>query len=213
MPALALHKNDRVGLSILREMPEAALSSFLLAIEKASHAIPDIPGIASASVAQAKEVLDTMYGIRAYHEVPLEQFVDDICESLREHKELEPSDEAAFRERLTRLLAVTALSVAAKAAILQQEHERNFCSIRIITDARPVYANGASGSPSAMLITHTMKLSYHEGAGGPINDIYLSFGTEDIEEIRAAFVRAEEKAKSLRDVFTGAQIKFIGYQE
>lgn len=209
MPALAIPKNDRQGLAMLRELPEAALSSFLVAIETSPQSIPSIPGVDAKDIAQAKEALDTMYGIRAYHDVPLGQFVDDVSESLRDHKELDPIDEPHFRERLTRLLGVHALIVAAKATVLRQENERNFCSIRIITDARPVYANGPSGPPSAMVITHTMKLSYHEGAGGHLSDIYLSFASEEIDEIRDALTRAEAKAKSLRDAFAAAQIKFL----
>lgn len=209
MPALAIPKNDRQGLAMLRELPQADLSSFLLAIETSPQSIPALPGVDAKELAQAKEALDTMYTIRAYHDVPLEQFVDDVTESLREHKELEPRDEPHFRERLTRLLGINALIVAAKATVLRQENERNFCSIRIITDARPVYVNGPGDPPSAMVITHTMKLSYHEGAGGHISDIYLSFASEEIDEIRDALTRAEAKAKSLRDAFAVAKIKFL----
>jgi hypothetical protein len=194
---------------MLREMSEAAFSSFLLAIEKSPQSVPVIPGANPQEVAQAREALDTMYKIRAYHDVPLEQFTDDVCESLREHKELQPSDEPLFRERLNRLLDIDALIVAAKATVLRQENERNFCRIRIITDARPVYANGAAGPPSAMVITHTMKLSYHEGAGGHLSDVFLSFASKDIAEIRAALTRAEDKAKSLRETFAAAQIRFL----
>jgi hypothetical protein len=194
-------------------MPEDALSSFLIAIAKNPDSVPELPGISAEESGQAKEALDTMYGIRAYHDVPLEQFITDVCDSLREHKELDPKDEPRFRERLNRLLDIDALTVASKATVLRQENERNFCSIRIITDARPVYANGPSGSPSAVVITHTMKVSYHEGAGGHLSDIYLSFGSDDIPEIRAALDRAAAKAKSLREVFAKTDVKFLDSQQ
>ena len=209
MSDLSIPKSDRAGLAILREMPEDALSSFLIAIEKAPDSVPTLPGVSTEDSAQAKEALDTMYGIRAIHDVQLDQFVNDVCESLREHNELGPQDEGKFRQRLNRLLDITPLTVGTKAAVLRQENERNFCHLRIITDARPVYANGPEGPPSAVVIAHTMKVSYHEGAGGPLSDIYISFGSADIPEIRAALNRAEAKAKSLRDVFSTTQIKFL----
>lgn len=209
MSSLAIPKDDRQGLATLRRMPEDALSSFLLAIEKTPQTIPVITGVDPDEIARAKESLDTMYGIRAYHDVSLEQFIDDVCESLREHKELDAKTEPEFRERLSRLLNIDALVVAAKATVLRQENERNYCRIRIVTDARPVYADGPSEPPAAMVITHTMKLSYHEGAGGHLSDIYISFATEEIDEIRDALNRAEAKAKSLRDTFTVAQVKFL----
>jgi hypothetical protein len=212
LPALAIPKSDRLGLALLREMPETELSSFLLAIEKAPHLVPPVAGTPSGHASQVKSALDTMYRIRAYHDVPLPQFIEDVCESLREHKELEPKDEPRFRERLQRLLDIDALTIAAKATVLRQEHERNFCSIRIITDARPVYADEASGPPPAIFVTHTMKLSYHEGAAGDLRDFYLCFGSDDIAEIRRALTRAEEKAKGLRDLFEAAQVRLLDSQ-
>jgi len=206
---LSIPKSDRTGLAILREMPDAALSSFLLAVQKSPDSTPTLPGVSPEDSKQAKEALDSMYGIRAFHDVPLDTFVNDICESLREHKELNPDDEPSFRQRLNQLLRIDALTVATKATVLRQENERNVCSIRIITDARPIYADGPSGPPAAMVITHTMKVSYHEGAGGNLSDIYLSFGSAEIAEIRAALDRAEAKAKSLRDVFATTQIKLL----
>jgi len=194
-------------------MPEAELAAFLLSIERFPQSIPTIEGIASEDLQQAKESLDNMYGIRAYYDIPLEQFIDDICDALREHKELTHQDEPGFRDRLARLLDIDALVVAAKATALQQENERNFCRVRIVTDARPVYANGASEPPAAMVITHTMKLSYHEGAGGHIKDFYVSLTTEELSEVADGLKRAEAKAKSLRETFAAARVKFLNTTE
>jgi hypothetical protein len=209
LAGLSIPKSDRAGLVILRELPDGVFSSLLIEIEKAPDSVPSLSGVSPEEAHQAKEALDTMYAIRAYHDVPLEEFVSDVCDSLREHGELNTSDEIRFRERLSRLLDIEALAVAAKAVLLRQEHERNFCTVRILTDARPVYGNGVSGPPSAMIITHTMKLSYHEGAGGHVSDIYLSLGSDDISELHNALARAETKAKSLREVFERAKLKFI----
>jgi hypothetical protein len=209
LSSLAIPKDDREGLATLREMPESAFSSFLLAIETNPRSVPTVQGVDPDEAAQARESLDTMYGIRAYHDVPFEQFIDDVCEFLREHKELDDRTEPQFRDRLSRLLNIDALIVAAKATVLRQENERNFCRVRIMTDARPVYANGPSEPPAAMVITHMMKLSYHEGAGGHLSDFYIAFGTEELAEIRDALNRAEEKAKSLRNTFASAHVKFL----
>jgi len=213
LPALSIPKSERHGLAVLREMPDEAFSSFLLAIEERPHSIPVVPDTSSDAAEQAKEALESMYRVRAYNEVSIEQFIDDVFESLRGHKELEAEDEPAFRDRLNRLLSIETLLLAAKATVLRQAHERNLCSIRVITDARPVYANGPSVPPAAMVITHTMKIEYHQGVSGDLSELYISFESEDIAEILAAFSRAEEKARSLRDLFSAAKVKFIDSQE
>lgn len=209
MPALSIPKSERHGLAILRGMTDAVFSSFLQAIENRPHSIPVIPETTPEAAELAKEASDSMYSVRAYNDVSVEQFIDDIFASLRSHKELEVADEPAFRDRLNRLLNIETLLLAAKATVLRQVHERNLCSIRVITDARPVYANGPSVPPAAMVITHTMKIEYHQGVSGDLRELYISFESEDIAEILAAFTRAEEKARSLRSLFSVAKVKFI----
>ena len=213
MPGLSVQKSDRAGLAILREIPDSAVNVLLQEVEKSPSSVPVIPGVSPEDVERVKDALDTMYGIRAFHDVPLKEFISDVCDSLREHKELDATDEPKLRERLARLLAVEPWIVAAKALVLQNEHERNFCSVRILTDARPVFANGVKGPPSAMVITHTLKLSYHEGAGGHLSDIYLSFGSNDITELRDALNRAEDKAPSLRTLLEAGNVRIIDPQQ
>ncbi len=196
----------------MRELPEVILNDLILAIEK-SPASPTVKSMSPDGVAKIMDTLKTMYTIRAIHEVPLDEFVSDICESLLEHGELNAEDAPRYRARLGKVLDIEALNVAAKAVSLQNENERNFCSARILTDARPVFGNDVSAPPAATVITHTMKLSYHEGAGGRIHDIYVVFGSSDLSDLREVLDRAEEKAKSLRNFFGATNIRFIDPQK
>lgn len=156
--------------------------------------------------------INSMYRVRAYSEVSLEEFVADICEALREHKELKPNEEPQFRERLARVLNVEALSIAAKAATLNIEHEHLYCSARIITDARPIYGKNVSEPPGAMVIIHTLKIEYHDESEH-LNEIYIGLGSNDIKELRGVLDRAEEKAKSLQAALGTSRIKFIDPQQ
>jgi len=210
---LSIPKSNRLGLAILREMPDDVLKALLIAIEKSPSSVPVIPDVSSQDAEQVKDALDTMYAIRAYNEVSLEEFISDVCEALRENDELKPQEEPQFRERLTKLLDIEALSIAAKALALQTEHEHLFCSARILTDARPVYGKSVSESPAAMIITHMLKLSYHEGGAGRLNEFYIGLGSNDIAELRSVLDRADEKEKSLRATFDSSKIRFIDPQQ
>ena len=154
------------------------------------------------------DAVNSMYRVRAYAEVPLEEFATDVCEALVEHSDLKLEEVPQFRERLTRVLDIETLNIAAKASILLDEHEHLFCSVRIITDARPVYGKSVSEPPEAMVITHILKIDYH-GAGGRLHEMYIGLGSNDIKELRNALDRAEEKAKSLQAAFEASKIKFI----
>jgi hypothetical protein len=189
-------------------MSDASLAVFLSEIERSPDSIPAIPSVSLEDTEQMKDALETMYAIRAYHEVSLEEFISDVCESLREHKELPPSDEPRFRERLARSLSIEALAIAAKASSLQNDHERDFCDVRILTDARPIYGADVSSPPKAVVISHILKLSYHV-IGGHLNEIYISIDSDDIATLRDSLIRAEKKAKSLQEMLEAAKVRII----
>ena len=212
MPALNIEKHDQRGLAILHEMPEGVFQSLLLELDRSPEGIPTANDLSPDDARLVMNALNTMYRIRAYAGVPLEEFISDICESLVEDNELKTDDVPRLRERLTRVLDVEALSVAAKALTLLNEHERLFCSVRIITDARPVYGKNVSGQPDAMVITHILKIDYHV-AGGHLDEIYIGLGSNNIKELRSALDRAEEKARSLQATFEASKIRFIDPQQ
>jgi hypothetical protein len=205
---LDIPKSDRDGLAIWRDMPEASLNSFLLEIEQSS-APPSLPSISGSDIKLALDALNTMYTIRAFNSVSTDAFIDDVCEALTEANQLSPSQEKGFRERLQRLLDIDQLKTAAKAANLHTEHERLLCFSRVITDARPVYGKSASDAPEAMIITHELKLTYHEGPSGSLQEVYIGLGPNEIAHLKEQLTRAEEKTKSLREIFGSSKIRFI----
>lgn len=213
MPALNLTASTRSGLAIVRDVPDSAFSALLADLERSPDSIPTIPNLSPEDAAQFKESLDSMYAVRAYHDVPLEEFVDDISESFKFNKELEPQVEPSFRERLSKLLNIAPLRVSAKATLLHAEYEHAFCTARILTDIRPIYDNGVKGRPSGAIIMHTLKLSYHEGASGDLGAIYISMGSDDILELQRVLERATDKTTSLRGVLANGQLRYIDPQQ
>ena len=211
MPALNIEKHDQRGLAILRKMSEDAFQSLFLDLGRSPGVLPTAKDLPPDDVRLAKDALSRMYQIREYADVPLEEFVSDICESLVEYNELKIDDIPRFHTRLSKALDVETLKIAAKAITLLNEHERLFCSVRIVTDARPVYGKSVSGAPDAMVITHILKIDYHV-AGGRLDEIYIGLGSKDIQELREALNRAEDKAKSLQATFEASKMRFIDPQ-
>lgn len=210
MPALSIPKTDQLGLVILRDVPEDVFHSLLQEIDRSPGSIPAVEHLSLDDAEQVMDAVNSMYRVRAYAEVPLEEFASDVCDSLLEYKELTSDQVPRFRERLIRVLGSNALNIAAKAVVLSGEHERSFCSARIVTDARPIYGKSVSEPPDAMIITHILKIDYH-GAGGSLDELYVGLGSNDIKELRDVLDRAEEKAKSLQAALEG--MKFIDPQQ
>lgn len=213
MPALNLTPSTRSGLATVRDLPESVFNAIVSALERSPDSIPSVQTLSSQDMESLKDAIDAMYAVRAYHGVPLEEFVDDILESLEFEKEIEPSAAAPMRARLIAILNIAPLRVSAKAALLHAEYEHSFCSARILTDIRPIYDNGVKGPPSGAIIMHTLKLSYHEGAKGELSEIYFSMGSDDILELQRALERATDKATSLRGVLESAKLRCIDPQK
>jgi len=212
LPDLNIPQRDRSGLAIWREMPEETLNALISELER-SPTPSSITNLPADVAEQALDALNTMYTIRAFNEVPTQEFIDDVCDALREYGDIEEAEEPNFRKLLAKLLDIEPLNVAAKGAALQSEHEHVFCSARVLTDARPVYGKDVSDPPIAMIITHALKLSYHEGPAGRIREFYVGLGSKDIAELQQVLQRAEEKTKSLRAAIDLSKVKFIDPQE
>ena len=213
MAELKLPEEDRKALVMLGALPPDTLNQMLIAIEQSPAAVASVPGLSPGDAEQLMDALNDMYRIREFNEVDIDKFVSDICEALREHDQLTLADEPKFRERLTRILDIDTLTIAAKAFILHSEHEHRFCTARILTDARPVYGPSVSDPPAAMIVTHTLKVSYHEGPAARLNDIYFSLGSTDLDELLDLLDRAKKKAKSLQEAFGASKIRFIDPQQ
>lgn len=208
MPALRIPENDRAGLSLLRAMPSEAFAAFLAALERSPQVIAEIPGVSPDDARLAIDALKSMYQARTYNDVPLDEFISDVCESLTEYKVLKPGDEPLLRERLARLLDIESLNISAKALVLRTDYPYTFCGVRIFTDIRPVFGQDASAVPPAMVLTHTLKLEYH-GALGHLHELYVALRADDIAELREALDRAEIKVKSLEAMLKPLGTKLI----
>lgn len=193
-------------------MPDDTFASAILQLEHSPDAVPSLSNISSDDAAAIKRVIEMMYNVRTYSDVGVEEFADDVCDALIEVGQLQLADVAKFRERLARILSIDSLNVASKAVLLHNEHEHDFCSARILTDVRPVFGDDPGLPPAGVIIVHTLKLSYHEGAGGRLQEIYMSLGSHDIQELRDVLNRAETKAATLRASLEPTSLRIIDPQ-
>lgn len=211
MAALNVPKNDRLALTILRELPEDAFAQLVATLERSPTSVPELPNVSADDAKSIFDVITSLHRVRG--DVAVEEFIGDVCESLFEHNDLPRAAEPAFRERLARIINIEALSIAGKAVALHTEYPNLFCDARILTDARPVYGESTTDPPAAMIINHTLKIDYHTGASGRIEEFYIALGSHDLQELQAVLLRAEEKAQSLGAVIAKANIRLIDPQQ
>ena len=171
-----------------------------------------VSAIPSRDLTRILVALLSLYSVRAVDEAGADDFVADVSRAMRHSGRAElafkDSDaEKLFKQRLKRLLEFSALKVASKAVFLQHEHEHSLCTARIFTDARPVYDQDPTLPPSAVVISHMLKLAYHEGSN--LEEIHIALSKADLLRIKGLIERAELKAAGFRKVFDMAKISVI----
>lgn len=194
---------------LLRDLSDDAFADLIATIDRSPSSVPAIRGVSSEDARGIMSTLRSLYGVREYVEAPVEEFVSDLCETLREHKELSDMDAPRIGARFVRLFRIKPLEVVAKAMTLNFEHDRRFCTGRIITDARPVFGEDVTESPQAIIIYHMLKLSYHQTGVEDVRDIYIALRPRDLEELRGLIDRAEAKEKSLRTALEATKARVI----
>jgi hypothetical protein len=120
---------------------------------------------------------------------------------------LEPSERVLLRDRLIRLLAVEPLVVTGKALDVLHEDQRTFHSVRVLTDLRPVFYDEATQPPAAIAVRHVLKISYHEG--DQFREFYVSLEERDIQMVKDAIRRAEDKSASLVSALRPSRLRVL----
>jgi len=199
------------GLATLRDMSDEALNEFLGQLEKSPGSVPELRSASPFEIERALDALNSLYQGRTYFEVEPNTFVSDLENALKKKPDWTTTEWSQFRKRLERLFSIEALSIAAKAVLLQLEYERRYHEARVLTDARPVFGTDPSQPPKAAILTHTLRLAYHDSSN-EIKEIYMALDPVDIEEFMQVLIRAQEKGQTLSRYFDAANLRLIGRQ-
>ena len=93
----------------------------------------------------------------------------------------------------------------AKAVLLQLEYERRYHEARILTDARPVFGADPSHPPKAAILTHNLRLAYHDSSN-EIQEFYIAMDSIDLSEFIQVLMRAQEKERTLSAYFDASHL-------
>ena len=220
MPPLKIPDRHRSGMTAFLGLNEAAFTDILAALKRApsmassrelvAWVIPEVKALPPDDIKSLLNMLTSLYRVRVRANVSPQQLTDDVLEALRSDGLVPSSQEEQFKDRLTAILAVEALSVVAtKAQELRTEFERTFCDARILTDLRPVFGSNVEDTPTAMIIVHTLKLGYHDTNSSEHKEMFIAIDNEDIAKLTEQLSRAAKKEKTLKTRLEAAGIKFV----
>lgn len=201
-------KSQRPSLNKLRTIPDSVFDELVSVWELSPLDGSVVKGLSASDVSELKEAALELHRVREYYDEKVPEFVAGIAIALQEASAFPDSELPAFGKRLAKVLTIARLGIAAKAQSLSTEYERRFCTARILTDARPVYVEGPSSRPAAMMITHTLRITFHDDTG-EMREMYVMMDDDDLITMRELVDRAEEKTKSLQSLFAGANVPVV----
>jgi hypothetical protein len=214
--ALEIPQEDTGSIAIIKTLPRASLERLVNALESAPPIsnpsemadliARQIVGIPADRVAPVIETLYTLYHIRELSGVRPARFIADLMEAIQRtpHPRVPQKELARLRSILEKLMTIGTLKTVAKAARLQREWERLYCEAKILSDIRPVFGADPESIPVGAVLTHTLRLGYHEGSQH--KEFHVVLDSDDLMAINEVILRAQVKEKSLRNMLKRAKL-------
>jgi hypothetical protein len=216
---LPLDKDDIAAIKKIKDLSDVSLKQLLAALrsglivpdweDTAKKIAPKVPSVRPDDLTNILEGLSTLCRIREIAGVMPSKFLSDLMDDVRNMKgtgwHLTEESLRAIRERFDNLLNVEPFVILSKAAGLQREGDHLYCDSRILSDLRPVFGKEV-GRPAGAVITHTLRLGYHEGAEGDHKELYVVLDSDDLESLIYTLNRAQAKDKALRELLAEAKL-------
>jgi hypothetical protein len=202
----------RLSDAAIKELIDALSSTTITAeapamAEKIAASVPNIP---PEDLIEIVDTLYSLYHVREFSEVRPARFVRDLVEALLQNPDfgLKKEDASIIGKRFHRLLNVTTLDNLSKAVRLQRDGERIYCDAKIISDIRPVFGEDVEERPVSAVITHTLRLGYHET--GEHKQFFIVLDEQDLDNLQAVIERAKSKGDTMTELLESAGIPRLG---
>jgi len=220
--ALNIPKRDSAGIASIINLPDTSIELLIKALiiapslvnadEMAKYISSDVSSI---SLGQLTTIIDTLYSIYHFREfsgVSSSRFLDDLIDGITasSHPELDSKDieSSSLRARFEKLLNIDTLKIISKAARLQSDGERLYCSSKILSDIRPVFSEDPTARPVGAVITHTLKITHH--VGKDLEEFHVVLDSYELEVLKDVIIRACVKDETLRALMKEANLTDLG---
>jgi hypothetical protein len=172
--------------------PSASTKRLSVSVSKA------FSGFTKEQVHEAVAALRSLYAVYANSDKPLADFLKELLPALQEisgSSILGPKRKGVVN-RFQQLLGVQRVAVYARTKALAKSGEASFCKANINSDLRPVFIGGED-RPQGFILIHRLQLGFHTD-DGEHKDFFLTLDDEDLQTLREAIERSEQKVKGLR---------------
>ena len=218
--ALQIPKQHLPAIIKIRQLPDATADQLITALasfpptpeagKMSKQIASQVPGILPEDLKDIVDTLYALYYVREFSEVRASRFLRDLVQTLKSSTDTnlvvsDPAEVEKLKTRFEKLLGIENISLLSKAMRLQRDGERLFCDAKTLSDIRPVFHNDASSAPAGSVITHTLKLGYHEG--GEHKEFFIVLEGGDLESLKEVVDRALSKETTLQKLLADAGLQ------
>ena len=178
-----------------------------LSKQEVNKAISRLAANVVANTDLSKEDIKEIFFSIAYlipyleEESEIDEIADDVVESLSESGLVHNGLKEVFKERIIKLLKDKKIFYAYKSTDIITENSKLFISAKILTDIRPIFDLNAETPPTVGVTLHKLHIHYQADSAAPHQDFYITLGSADIQELLSVLFRAEEKEKSIQEIY------------
>lgn len=180
-----------------------------------------LPEAEKPTIHSIVRTLTSLYQFRAEDSGDAAKVAQDFAEAARTSdderlretvRDWAAADWNRFEQQLIALLSLDdTLGVTARAALIGSQTFRHFHDVRVLTDARPIFAFDPDKGPAAFVIMHSLQIDYYED--GEDRTWFLALDGDDLETLRAAVDRALAKERSLRKLLERTEVPTMSWQD
>ena len=179
--------------------------------ERLAGSVASATSLDEIQVSRIVRLLVSLYLVE--EDTPPDEVAGHVCDAAEAlgDDNLKPKDGDwdAFKEDLTSLLSSDhSLGMTAKALNVAREHGHVFCAARVLTDIRPVFKRSLDDTPAVVLV-HTLKLSYHERDRSPPEDFFVALDARGLRELRGVIDRAIQKEATLNALISSSNMEHL----
>ncbi|MDP7738996.1 hypothetical protein [Mycobacterium paragordonae] len=146
--------------------------------------------------------LVSMSTLGTSHDYPPDELAGKISELVGQS--LDEDEKKQLPGRLTALLSARSFRAFSKAIDVSRETDRVLNVSRILSDVRPVFGQDAAEDPLGALVVHTLRIDYYEQ--GEVKTDSFTLNAKDLEQLKDAIERAEEKERTLSRILKRAEL-------
>jgi hypothetical protein len=218
-PVIALPDEALDDLKKIIELSDAAFNSLLKAINEAEPTFQlsilqmkvaeTVQGVPKADIEAVLRAALNLYSMKSRIGLSPARSAEAVANSptLSKSSDFSQDKRTALSLRLAKLLSCDkSLGMTSKAQEVMTQHERVFCHARILSDIRPVFANGPEAASAATII-HNLQIGFRHD--GKHEVVYVALDTDDIKKLKDIIERAEKKTAALEAVLRASRLTYM----